>query len=396
MSPCRSAGSSVETGSPAASHAAYPPSSTRTSGDADPAQHPPGPRGGIRLLAVVDDDAAVLGDPGPAQQGLDDGGVGQRVAPAVAGRSGELGVEVDEERAGHVAGVVVLPPRGRVRRRQRPADVEHDDVLDLVGELGGGDEVGHRAIVASSPCACSPGPRARVAPVEQPSGHRRCRSCATTSTSRSSTCPATAPRAAEEFTLARCVEVIDEAVRAVPAGAPVVLVGHSLGGYAAMAYAAARPGCSRRARPRRRQRHAHRTRAPRVYRGVAALTDRLGPERMTRVNDRVLHRLYPAERIDPVIAGGYYFAPTAAAWREVMTHCRPVDARARALPGAAAQRPVRPAADRGPGLPARLPQRPGRDRPTGRATWPTSTSRRPSPRPLLRFARRVADSAPRA
>jgi pimeloyl-ACP methyl ester carboxylesterase len=44
---------------------------------------------------------------------------------------------------------------------------------------------------------------------------------------------------------------------------------------------------------------------------------------MTRVNDRVLHRLYPPERIDPVIAGGYYFAPTAAAWREVMAHCRP-------------------------------------------------------------------------
>jgi pimeloyl-ACP methyl ester carboxylesterase len=60
-----------------------------------------------------------------------------------------------------------------------------------------------------------------------------------------------------------------------------------------------------------------------VYRGVAALTDRLGAERMTRVNDRVLHRLYPSELIDPVIAGGYYFAPTAAAWREVMAHCRP-------------------------------------------------------------------------
>ena len=129
-------------------------------------------------------------------------------------------------------------------------------------------------------------------------------------------------RAVEEFTLARCVEVIDEAVRAVPAGSPVVLVGHSLGGYAAMAYAAAHPdalgglvlaGAS--ATPTGP--------GAALYRGVAALTDRLGPERMTRINDRVLHRLYPAERIDPVIAGGYYFAPTAAAWREVMTHCRP-------------------------------------------------------------------------
>jgi pimeloyl-ACP methyl ester carboxylesterase len=134
--------------------------------------------------------------------------------------------------------------------------------------------------------------------------------------------PGHGARAAEEFTLGRCVEVIDEAVRAVPEGVPVVLVGHSLGGYAAMAYAASRPdtlaglvlaGAS--ATPTGP--------GAAVYRGVAALTDRLGPARMTRFNDRVLHRLYPAERIDPVIAGGYYFAPTAAAWQEVMTHCRP-------------------------------------------------------------------------
>jgi len=129
-------------------------------------------------------------------------------------------------------------------------------------------------------------------------------------------------RAAEEFTLARCVEVIDDAVGAVPAGTPVVLVGHSLGGYTAMAYAAAHPdalgglvlaGAS--ATPTGP--------GAALYRGVAALTDRLGPERMTRINDRVLRRLYPAERIEPVIAGGYYFDQTPAAWREVMTHCRP-------------------------------------------------------------------------
>lgn len=129
-------------------------------------------------------------------------------------------------------------------------------------------------------------------------------------------------RAGEAFTLERCVEVIDDAVRGVPAGTPVVLVGHSLGGYAAMAYAAAHPdtldglvlaGAS--ATPTGP--------GAALYRGVAALTGRLGPERMTRLNDRVLRRLYPPERIEPVIAGGYYFAPTAAAWREVMTHCRP-------------------------------------------------------------------------
>ncbi|NUR81162.1 MAG: alpha/beta hydrolase [Dermatophilaceae bacterium] len=135
--------------------------------------------------------------------------------------------------------------------------------------------------------------------------------------------PGHGARAGETFTLERCVEVIGEAVDAAYSlGEAVVLVGHSLGGFAAMAYAAARPDtlaglvlAGSSATPTGA--------GAAVYRGVAALTGRLGPARMTRVNDRVLHRLYPAERIDPVIAGGYWFAPTPAAWREVMTHCRP-------------------------------------------------------------------------
>ncbi|GAA2503352.1 hypothetical protein GCM10009858_46740 [Terrabacter carboxydivorans] len=113
--------------------------------------------------------------------------------------------------------------------------------------------------------------------------------------------PGHGARASEEFTLARCVEVVDDAVRAVPESTPVVLVGHSLGGYAAMAYAASHPdaldglvlaGAS--ATPTGP--------GAALYRGIATLTDRLGPERMTRVNDRVLNRLYPAERVDPVIS----------------------------------------------------------------------------------------------
>ncbi|WP_367650619.1 alpha/beta fold hydrolase [Nocardioides sp. zg-1308] len=135
----------------------------------------------------------------------------------------------------------------------------------------------------------------------------------------------------EAFTLARCVEVIDEAVDAAPAGAPVVLVGHSLGGFVAMAYAAERgprldglvlAGCS--ATPTGP--------GAAVYRGVAALTERIGPERMTRVNNRVLRRLYPAELIEPVIADGYYFTPTPAAWRAVMDECHPAMLRGLACP----------------------------------------------------------------
>jgi pimeloyl-ACP methyl ester carboxylesterase len=134
--------------------------------------------------------------------------------------------------------------------------------------------------------------------------------------------PGHGARADEPFTLARCAEVIGEAVASAPASACTVVVGHSLGGYAVMTFASENPDvaagfvladCS--ATPTGL--------GAAVYRGVAALTDRLGPERMTRVNDRVLRRLYPPERIEPVIAGGYYFAPTPAAWAEVMTHCRP-------------------------------------------------------------------------
>ena len=134
--------------------------------------------------------------------------------------------------------------------------------------------------------------------------------------------PGHGTRAGERFTLARCVEVLDEAVDGAPEGAPIVLVGHSLGGYVAMAYAedhATRldglvlAGCS--ATPVGP--------GAAVYRGVAAATARIGPERMTRFNNRVLRRLYPADLIEPVIAGGYYFDPTPDAWREVMTRCRP-------------------------------------------------------------------------
>jgi pimeloyl-ACP methyl ester carboxylesterase len=143
--------------------------------------------------------------------------------------------------------------------------------------------------------------------------------------------PGHGTRESEEFALERCVDVIDEALRALPAGVQVVLVGHSLGGYVAMAYAA------RRAHALSGLVLADASATPTgagaaIYRAVATITDRLGPERMTRVNNRVLRRLYPPERIEPVIAGGYYFAATPAAWREVMTHCRPAMLRAVTCP----------------------------------------------------------------
>lgn len=129
-------------------------------------------------------------------------------------------------------------------------------------------------------------------------------------------------RAAEAFSLDRCAEVVQEAVAAAPAGVPVVVVGHSLGGYAAMAHAA---------------RHGSRLAGlvlagasadPRgvgaaAYRAVAALTERAGAVRMERWTWAFLRRRYPTEVAEPVIAGGYFPSATATAWRAVMAGCRP-------------------------------------------------------------------------
>ena len=143
--------------------------------------------------------------------------------------------------------------------------------------------------------------------------------------------PGHGARAGEPFTLDRAVAAVAAAVEGSPPAGPVVLAGHSLGGYVAMAYAAAYPrrldglvllGCG--AVPRGP--------GAAAYRGVAALTERLGATRMTRVNDRVLHRLYPPDLVGEVVAGGYWFGPTRAAWHEVMSRCGPHQLRAVTCP----------------------------------------------------------------
>ncbi|MEO7061972.1 MAG: alpha/beta hydrolase [Lapillicoccus sp.] len=134
--------------------------------------------------------------------------------------------------------------------------------------------------------------------------------------------PGHGARAGEGFSLERAIGAVAGAVESGDPGARVVLVGHSLGGYMAMAYAECfpqrldglvlvgsgavptGPGAA-------------------AYRLVAQVTERLGPDRMTRVNDRVLRRLYAPAIVDEVIAGGYFFDATPAAWGEVMDRCRP-------------------------------------------------------------------------
>jgi pimeloyl-ACP methyl ester carboxylesterase len=134
--------------------------------------------------------------------------------------------------------------------------------------------------------------------------------------------PGHGERADEPFTLGRAVGAVAAAVERPSADRPVVLVGHSLGGYVSLAYAATFP---RRLAGLVLLSCAAVPRGPgaAAYRGVATLTDRLGPARMTQVNDRVLGRLYPPELVASVVAGGYWFGPTGAAWREVMARCRP-------------------------------------------------------------------------
>jgi pimeloyl-ACP methyl ester carboxylesterase len=134
--------------------------------------------------------------------------------------------------------------------------------------------------------------------------------------------PGHGARSAEPFTLDRAVGAVAAAVEAEPPAECVVLAGHSLGGYVAATYAATYPRrldglvlLGSAAVPRGA--------GAAAYRVVAVLTERAGPDRMTRVNDRVLARLYPSDLVEPVVAGGYWFAPTRTAWRDVMARCGP-------------------------------------------------------------------------
>ncbi len=134
--------------------------------------------------------------------------------------------------------------------------------------------------------------------------------------------PGHGKRSAEPFTLDRAIGAVAAAVEAAPPAERVVLAGHSLGGYVAATYAATYPRrldglvlLGAAAVPRGA--------GAAAYRAIAALTERAGPDRMTRVNDRILGRLYPPDLVEPVVAGGYWFRPTRAAWRDVMSRCGP-------------------------------------------------------------------------
>jgi pimeloyl-ACP methyl ester carboxylesterase len=133
--------------------------------------------------------------------------------------------------------------------------------------------------------------------------------------------PAHGRRRSETFTWEGALETVSEAVGG---GSPsaVVLAGHSLGGYLAMAWAARHPvrlaglgllGASA---------------VPvgpgaALYRGVAAVEGRLGAARMSWALDRQFDLLLPPRLAAVVKEAGYGFDGIPAAWAGVMAWCRP-------------------------------------------------------------------------
>lgn len=134
--------------------------------------------------------------------------------------------------------------------------------------------------------------------------------------------PGHGSRIGERFTTAAALSAISEAVEGGEPGAPVVLAGHSLGGYLAMGYAAAHPerlaglvviGAS--AVPRGP--------GAAAYRAFASLIPRVGPQRMARVVNRVVTRLTDRETARAVLDDGESYAATADAWAAVMATGEP-------------------------------------------------------------------------
>lgn len=133
--------------------------------------------------------------------------------------------------------------------------------------------------------------------------------------------PAHGARRHERFTWGAALATVDDAVGP-DDGTPVVLVGHSLGGYVAMAWAAEHP---------------HRLAGlallgasgvptgpgALLYRGLARVEHRLGADRMSRAMDREFDALLPPALAAAIKEAGYGFDGIPAAWSAVMGHCRP-------------------------------------------------------------------------
>ena len=134
--------------------------------------------------------------------------------------------------------------------------------------------------------------------------------------------PSHGTRAAEPFTMDAAVAAVAEAVDEAAPDQPVVLVGHSLGGYVAMTYAAAYPS---------RLTGLVTIGAAGVPQGLGAaaytllgnVTEKAGRERITAINDRMLRRMAAPEVFEAIAADGYWFEGVQPSWAAVMAGGRP-------------------------------------------------------------------------
>ena len=135
--------------------------------------------------------------------------------------------------------------------------------------------------------------------------------------------PAHGARIDEVFTWDGALAVIDEAVGPVTDDRLVLLGGHSLGGYLAMAWAARHPtslaglvAMGTCAIPRGP--------GATAYRLLAKAGQRIGPARMGSLLDRQLGRMVPdPEHVAAMHDAGYGLMGVEAAWEAVMTEVRP-------------------------------------------------------------------------
>ncbi|MDO5082663.1 MAG: alpha/beta hydrolase [Arachnia propionica] len=126
-------------------------------------------------------------------------------------------------------------------------------------------------------------------------------------------------RVDEVFTTRGAIRAIERAVAQRGGGQPVVLVGHSLGGYMASLHAARNPGVLAGLVLIGATGDPHSPLAA-VYRGYAWLVDHVNHERLARVRDAVARRLgVPAEHVPD--AASYAVLP--AAWQAVIDDCPP-------------------------------------------------------------------------
>lgn len=134
--------------------------------------------------------------------------------------------------------------------------------------------------------------------------------------------PGHGARTDERFTLEGALATIGAAVDGRAPGQPVVLAGHSLGGYLCALYAAAHPDSldalvliGAAADPANR--------LAVVYRAFAKVLPHVGADRMGRAANRVVRLLGVRGGAADALPDGTAYAALPAAWDAVMQHCGP-------------------------------------------------------------------------